>query len=92
MGSLAIVALTLCSTAVAAADVIAPPGRESGRVDAEDQDSGLRVAGRALLSVPRVAVMLVTAPVRAALLVYDRYDLEPRFVRLFFSDDGRVGL
>lgn len=77
-----------------AADVAnAPlPGQESGRLDAPEGDSALRVLGRATLFVPRVAVEVAIAPVRGGLWAYDRYQLRSRFRQLFFDESNTYGL
>lgn len=84
--------LLMISTAATAAPVTAVPGAESGRIDDGDRDSLLRRAGRAVLFVPRVVTMVAFAPVRVALFAFERYDLERRYIKLFFDEEEVVGL
>jgi hypothetical protein len=68
------------------------PGGESGRSDAGDGgDSTLRQVSRVVLSVPRVAVNIVFLPVRGAIWADERYHLQERYERLFFSPDKTIG-
>ena len=77
-----------------AADVAnAPlPGAESGRTDPPEGDSLLRDIGQGVLLVPRVAVEVTMAPVRASIWTFDRYRLVQRFERIFFDDSETYGL
>ncbi|HEY5924175.1 MAG TPA: hypothetical protein VIV11_21000 [Kofleriaceae bacterium] len=78
-----------------AAEVAAAPlpGRESGRTDQADAgDSLLRDIGQGALLVPRVAVEVTMAPVRATIWTLDRYKLIDRFKQVFFDDTETYGL
>ena len=77
-----------------AAEVAAmpPPGQESGRLDAGDQDSVVRDVAQGVLVIPRAAVEVAFAPVRAGVWFYDRYRLGDRFKQIFFDDTETYGL
>ncbi len=47
---------------------------------------------RALLFVPRYALMVVAAPIRGGAWVYDRFQVRDRMHNIFFNDDGTVGV
>jgi hypothetical protein len=68
------------------------PGDESGRIDGGERDSVMRRIGRGALAIPRGAFELAFTPVRAGVWVFDRYHLAERAHRLFFTDDGTIGL
>jgi hypothetical protein len=78
-----------------AADVAnAPvPGSESGRADnAREGDSLLRNIGQGALTVPRAALEVTMAPVRASIWALDRYRVVDRWKQLFFDDSYTYGL
>jgi hypothetical protein len=77
-----------------AADVeTAPlPGTESGRTDPAEHDSLLRNIGQGTLFVPRVAVQVTMAPVRASVWAFDRYKLVERWKQVFFNDAETYGM
>lgn len=52
----------------------------------------LKFVPRALLFLPRVAVEVVSGPVRGALYAYDRYEVPARARDVFWNDAGTVGL
>ena len=69
------------------------PGEESGRIDPVDGgDSTLRRIGRGVLFVPRGVMWLAFAPVRGAVWVFERYQVQDRTRRIFFNDEGTAGL
>lgn len=68
------------------------PGTESGRTDPREQDSVLRDIGQGTLLVPRLAVQVTMAPVRAGVWALDRYQLVDRWKRVFFNDAETYGL
>ncbi|HEY5945803.1 MAG TPA: hypothetical protein VIV40_09940 [Kofleriaceae bacterium] len=68
------------------------PGAESGRLDEPEHDSTLRNIGQGALVVPRVAVEITMAPVRASVWALDRYQLVDRWKQLFFDDSYTYGL
>jgi len=69
------------------------PGNESGRVDAGDGgDSTLRLVGRGVLYLPKVAIEATFAPVRAGVWAYERYQLKERALAIFFDDDLTFGM
>lgn len=68
------------------------PGQESGRVDPGEHDSVLRDIGQAVLTVPRVAVETVFAPVRTGLWAYEHYDLGTRAKRIAFDHTNTYGV
>lgn len=78
-----------------AADVAgAPvPGQESGRLDRIDRgDSTPRLIGRGILFLPKLAIQVAVAPVRAGVWANERYRLYDRAYDLFFTDDRKLGL
>ncbi|HSK01000.1 MAG TPA: hypothetical protein VK932_07155, partial [Kofleriaceae bacterium] len=78
-----------------AADVAgAPvPGEESGRLDPVDRgDSTPRLIGRGILFLPKLAIQVAVAPVRAGIWANERYRLYDRAYDLFFTDDRKLGL
>ena len=69
------------------------PGNESGRTDQVDPgDSTARVIGRNALFLPKVATDVVLSPVRGTIWLWDRYQLEDLYYRLFFNADRTIGL
>ncbi len=81
---------------VTAADVAnaPPPDQASGISQGERRTTGerLKFVPRALLFVPRLALEVAGAPVRASLYAYDRYDVAARAKDVFWNDTGTVGL
>ena len=77
-----------------AADVrTAPlPGQEGGQLQPDPGDSTLRVIGRGILFVPKLAIEVALSPVRGAIWANDRYRLEDAYYRLFYNDDRTIGL
>src|SRR5690606_22938068 len=70
-----------------------PPGRESGRLDPGGVgDSSLRLVGRGILLLPRVAFQIVMAPVRGAIWANERYRLYDRAYELLFNEEGTFGV
>jgi hypothetical protein len=68
------------------------PGSESGRIDPPETDSALRVLGRAVLLVPRLAIDAALMPIRGAVYVQDRYDVQALYYRVFYNADRTIGL
>jgi hypothetical protein len=69
------------------------PGQESGRADDGDGgDGAVRWILRGVLFLPRIAVELVDAPVRAVLWANQRYELSNVYYRLLFNDRRTIGL
>lgn len=69
------------------------PGQESGRSDpGDDGDSTLRVLGRDALWLPKMIVDLGLSPIRGGVWLYDRYQLDQLYYRVFFNDDRTIGL
>jgi hypothetical protein len=69
------------------------PGQESGRVDGGDGgDGAARWVLRGILFVPRIALELIDAPVRAALWANERYELSNVYYRLLFNDRRTIGV
>lgn len=69
------------------------PGDESGRVDdADESASALRLVGRGALALPRVALDVGLAPIRAGFWFYDRYQIAERWKQVFFNDTRTVGI
>jgi hypothetical protein len=69
------------------------PGEESGRIDGTESDEPTtKKVVRGVLFVPRVALAAVLAPVRAGVYAYDRYELQRRYMDLFFNDARTFGL
>jgi len=77
-----------------AADVrTAPlPGQEGGQLQPDPGDSTLRVIGRGILFVPRLAIEVVLSPFRGAIWADDRYRLEDAYHRVFYNGDRTIGL
>lgn len=77
-----------------AADVAnAPkPGAESGRTDEAETDSTMRVVGRDVLYVPKLAVDVALTPLRAGVWLHAKYDLFDLYRRWFFNDAYTIGL
>ncbi|HEX3479066.1 MAG TPA: BamA/TamA family outer membrane protein [Kofleriaceae bacterium] len=77
-----------------AADVrTAPlPGQEGGQLEPDPGDSTLRVIGRGILFVPKLAIELVLSPVRGAIWADDRYRLEDAYYRVFYNGDRTIGV
>ncbi|HEX8109612.1 MAG TPA: BamA/TamA family outer membrane protein, partial [Kofleriaceae bacterium] len=77
-----------------AADVrTAPlPGQEGGQLQPDPGDSTLRVIGRGILFLPKLAIEVVLSPVRGAIWADDRYRLEDVYHRVFYSADRTIGL
>ena len=105
--TITVVVAALCAASPAIADDTPPsddhtaadvaraplPGQESGRIDAtHERDSVLRDIGQGVLLVPRVAVEVTMAPVRASLWTFDRYRLVDRWKQIFFDDSYTYGL
>jgi hypothetical protein len=75
------------------AEPAAPQSQVSGLVEPRDPpESGGRKTGRVLLYPVRGLWYVVWAPVRGFAWAYDRYAIPNRIRRIFFSEDGRVGL
>lgn len=69
------------------------PDQVSGLVESRDPgDSGGRQVGRVMLYPLRGLWFGLWAPVRGFAWAYDRYAIPNRVRRIFFSEDGRVGL
>jgi hypothetical protein len=68
-----------------------PPADVSGLLAPRDADDPPTVA-RAALAPVRGLWFVAWAPVRLALWAYDRYAIPARIRRLFFSEDGNLGL
>lgn len=69
------------------------PGEESGRIDDPDPGpSTAVVAGRAALWVPRLALELAFAPVRAGIYATEKYDVVDRLYELFYDDTHTFGI
>lgn len=77
-----------------AADVrTAPlPGQEGGQLQPDPGDSTLRVIGRGILFVPKLAIEAVLSPFRGAIWANDRYRLEDAYYRVFYNADRTIGL
>src|SRR3954462_14420508 len=77
-----------------AADVrTAPlPGQEGGQLQPDPGDSTLRVIGRGILFVPRLAIEAALSPFRGAIWADDRYRLEDVYHRVFYNADRTIGL
>jgi hypothetical protein len=78
-----------------AADVTgAPaPGAESGRLDRIDGgDSAPRLVARGFLYLPKLAVQVAMAPVRAGIWANDRYRIVDHTWGVLFNDPGTIGL
>ncbi len=77
-----------------AADVrTAPlPGQEGGQLQPDPGDSTLRLIGRGILFVPKLAIEVALSPVRGAIWANDRYRLEDAYYRVFYNDDRTIGL
>jgi surface antigen Omp85-like protein len=71
----------------------ARPGEESGRLDETDPgDSTAREIARAVLWLPRTIVDVLLFPVRGGVWMYERYQLDDRFYRIFFNDARTIGV
>src|SRR3954471_6856330 len=72
-----------------AADVrTAPlPGQEGGQLEPDPGDSTLRLIGRGILFVPKLAIEIALSPIRGAIWAEDRYRLEDAYYRVFYSAD-----
>lgn len=73
----------------------APPADQaSGVARGESRSTGekLRFVPRALLFVPRIALEVAGAPLRASLYAWDRYEVQARAKEVFWNDTGTVGL
>ena len=69
------------------------PGDESGRIDETDEGDGLgRRTARAALFLPKLAFIVVTAPIRGFMWAEDRYQLEDLYYRVFYNRDRTIGL
>jgi hypothetical protein len=68
-----------------------PPADVSGLLAPRDPDDPPAVA-RAALAPVRGLWFVAWAPVRFALWAYDRYAIPARIRRVFFSEDGKLGL
>lgn len=69
------------------------PGAESGRiVRPPPPESAGTWLGRRALIVPRAAFEIVVAPVRGGLWFFDRFEVEQRWRRWFFNDEGTFGV
>lgn len=78
------------ATDVAAAPL---PGEESGRTDPiESGDSTPRQIARGLLFFPRLALDAALTPVRGGLWLYERYELDEWYRRIFYNDAMTIGL
>jgi hypothetical protein len=77
----------------AAAEPEVAPGAAAGLVEPRDAPASLgrRVARGALLPV-RGLWLVAWAPLRGAAWAYDRFAVQTRVRRIFFSEDGRLGL
>jgi hypothetical protein len=77
-----------------AADVrTAPlPGQEGGQLQPDPGDSTLRVIGRGILFVPKLAIEVALSPFRGAIWADDRYRLEDVYHRVFYNTDKTIGL
>ncbi len=76
-----------------AAEVVAAPGQESGQIvgDGEGTSVGRSVA-RGVLYVPKALFVVVTAPFRGAVWLYDRYALRDLYYRTFYNEDRTFGI
>lgn len=69
------------------------PGQASGVAVAEPHpEYAVLWVPRTLLFLPRLALEVVDAPVRGFLWTYDRFQLRDRAYRIFFNEEGTVGL
>jgi len=85
--------LLLFGSVASAQEALPPPGAESGRLDdVEPRDSTARKVGRAVLVVPRFAVDVVLAPFRFGTWVVERYNLEDRARRLFYTESENFSI
>ena len=60
--------------------------------DPSREESASRVIGRGLLSLPRWGFQLAMQPVRGAVWVYERYQIGPRLMVVFFDDTMTYGV
>lgn len=73
--------------------VVALPGQESGQLVSEQpQPSVARSVARGALYVPRTVFVIVTAPFRGAVWLYDRYALRDLYYRTFYNEDRTFGI
>jgi hypothetical protein len=73
--------------------VVAAPGQESGQVVAEEYEPSVaRTVARGALYVPKTIVVVVTAPFRGSVWLYDRYALRDLYYRTFYNDDRTFGI
>jgi hypothetical protein len=81
----------LTATSVASAPL---PDQASGVSHGESRTTGekLKFVPRALLFVPRLAVEVAGAPIRASIYAYDRFEVKARAKDIFWNDTGTVGL
>lgn len=68
------------------------PGQESGRADELEGDSALRNLGQGILTVPKVVLITVTAPVRTLVWMSDIYNFGDRFNQAFFDEQLVYGI
>jgi hypothetical protein len=68
------------------------PGQEGGQLQPDPGDSTLRLIGRGILFVPKLAIEVVLSPVRGAIWADDRYRLEDVYHRVFYNADRTIGL
>jgi hypothetical protein len=68
------------------------PGQEGGQLQPDPGDSTLRVIGRGILFVPKLAIELALSPFRGAIWADDRYRLEDMYHRVFYNADRTIGL
>ncbi len=70
-----------------------PPGEADGVARAEPSGARhLLWIPRVVFFVPRVALEVVSSPVRGFLYVFERYQLAARAKEIFFNDTGTAGL
>ena len=69
------------------------PGQEHGRLDPIDTGDGTgRPIARGFLWLPRLPLMIVAQPVRAALYVQDRFHAAEAIASFFYSDDEKIAI
>ncbi len=81
---------TASSTDVASAPAADEASGQRRALD--DGPSPLRVAAQIVLFVPRWATWVAFAPVRGGLWLFNRFQLGDQFERVFFNDEGTLGL
>lgn len=70
-----------------------PPSQVSGLVEQRDPEDGAgRKVARATLWPVRGVWFVAWAPVRGLLWAYDRFAIENRLRKIFFTEDGRLGV